>query len=139
MTPAAAWGLSRCQVNRCAFECFDRTFVDAPEICGVASNLMTAHTDADDGKTAEASSQGADFEGALARLEAVVARLEDGDLTLEESLNAFEEGVRLTRQCAEQLQVAERRIEVLTQQGADWVAQAFDETESSSSPPDTEA
>lgn len=137
MTLAVSWGRSGCHVNRCAFECFDRVFVDASEICGVASKLMTA--DANDGKTADASSSGEDFEGALARLEAVVGRLEEGDLTLEEALTAFEEGVRLTRQCAEQLQAAERRIEVLTQQGGDWMAQAFDETEPSSSPPDAEA
>ena len=95
--------------------------------------------DTDQQKTADVSSSGEDFEGALARLEAVVGRLEEGDLTLEEALSAFEEGVRLTRQCAEQLQVAERRIEVLTQQGGDWMAQAFDETEPSASAPDAEA
>lgn len=53
------------------------------------------------------------FEGALARLEAVVARLESGDLTLAESLRAFEEGISLSRQCAERLDHAETRIELL--------------------------
>lgn len=53
------------------------------------------------------------FEAALARLETVVARLESGDLTLAESLRSFEEGVSLSRQCAERLDQAEARIEVL--------------------------
>lgn len=53
------------------------------------------------------------FEVALARLETVVARLESGELTLAESLRTFEEGVHLSRQCAERLDHAEARIEVL--------------------------
>jgi len=54
------------------------------------------------------------FEEALSQLEALVARLEAGDLPLEEALRAFEEGVRLTRLCAERLEDAERRIHLLT-------------------------
>ena len=65
------------------------------------------------------------FEAALARLEEVVDRLEAGDLELEAALASFEEGVRLTRQCAEQLGAAERRIEVLLQEGNEWVARPF--------------
>jgi exodeoxyribonuclease VII small subunit len=53
------------------------------------------------------------FEEALSQLEALVARLEGGDLPLEESLRAFEEGVRLTRLCAERLEDAERRVHLL--------------------------
>jgi len=54
------------------------------------------------------------FEEALARLEAIVKSLEDGDLPLEESLRLFEEGVSLTRSCAARLEEAQRRIDVLT-------------------------
>ncbi len=54
------------------------------------------------------------FEEALNQLEALVARLEAGDLPLEEALRAFEEGVRLTRLCAERLEDAERRVQLLT-------------------------
>ena len=43
----------------------------------------------------------------------------------EASLSAFEEGVALSQQCAGQLEVAERRIEVLTREGGDWVARQF--------------
>ncbi len=54
------------------------------------------------------------FEEALSQLEALVARLEAGDLSLEEALRAFEEGVRLTRLCAARLEDAERRVHLLT-------------------------
>lgn len=53
------------------------------------------------------------FEGALARLEAIVDDLERGELPLEEALAAFEEGIGLSRRCAETLEAAERRIEML--------------------------
>lgn len=54
-----------------------------------------------------------DFERALSRLEEVVARLEKGDLPLEESLAAFEEGMTLSRHCQQRLDAAEQRIEEL--------------------------
>jgi exodeoxyribonuclease VII small subunit len=62
-------------------------------------------------KSAEAKSKS--FETQLASLEQVVHELERGDLPLEESLKLFEEGVRLSRECQERLNQAERRIEVL--------------------------
>ena len=57
------------------------------------------------------------FEAALERLEGLVGRLERGELPLEDALLAFEEGVALTRRCADQLGRAERRIESLTREG----------------------
>ena len=57
------------------------------------------------------------FEEALVRLEAIVDQLEEGDLELESALAQFEEGVALTRRCAGQLEQAERRIEILSEQG----------------------
>ena len=54
-----------------------------------------------------------DFEAALAQLEALVGRLEGGDLSLDDSLRTFEEGVLLVRQCSERLQIAELRIQKL--------------------------
>ena len=53
------------------------------------------------------------FEASLKELEKIVRRLEDGDLPLEESLKLFETGVKLSRECQERLNQAERRIEVL--------------------------
>jgi exodeoxyribonuclease VII small subunit len=69
------------------------------------------------------------FEDALARLETIVDRLEQGDLELEQALAAFEEGVALTRRCAGRLEDAERRIEVLVREGEKWIARPFEETE----------
>ncbi len=57
------------------------------------------------------------FEAALERLEGLVERLESGELALEDALQAFEDGIALTRRCAAQLEGAERRIESLTREG----------------------
>jgi exodeoxyribonuclease VII small subunit len=54
-----------------------------------------------------------DFEQALAELEALVARLERGDLPLDEALKTFERGVELTRQCQGSLKAAQQRVEIL--------------------------
>ena len=59
-----------------------------------------------------------DFESAIAELETIVKRLEDGDLALEKSLELFERGVQLSRFCHSQLEEAERRIEILNERGA---------------------
>lgn len=53
------------------------------------------------------------FEISLAELEQIVGRLEDGDLPLEQSLELFEKGIKLSRECRTRLTNAERRIEVL--------------------------
>jgi len=53
------------------------------------------------------------FEANLQELERIVRNLENGDLALEESLKLFEDGVKLSRQCQERLNQAERRIEIL--------------------------
>lgn len=54
-----------------------------------------------------------DFEEALTSLESIVEKLEGEDLSLENSLKAFEEGVRLTRFCNKKLNEAEKKIEIL--------------------------
>ncbi|MGH9970638.1 MAG: exodeoxyribonuclease VII small subunit [Pyrinomonadaceae bacterium] len=53
------------------------------------------------------------FEASLEALEQIVRELERGDLPLEKSLELFEQGIRLSRECQERLTQAERRIEVL--------------------------
>ena len=53
------------------------------------------------------------FEDALSKLESIVEKLEQGELSLEESLAAFEEGIRLSRMCSKRLDEAEKKIEVL--------------------------
>jgi exodeoxyribonuclease VII small subunit len=58
-----------------------------------------------------------DFEAAIAELDAIVKRLEEGDLTLEASLQLYERGVHLSRFCHARLEDAERRIEILNERG----------------------
>jgi len=69
------------------------------------------------------------FEASLEALEQIVHQLESGDLPLEKSLELFEDGIRLSRQCQERLTQAERRIEILLRdnQGRPAVS-AFEET-----------
>jgi exodeoxyribonuclease VII small subunit len=66
------------------------------------------------------------FEEALARLEEIVRKLESGNMSLEDSLKAFEEGVRLSRICSERLDEAERRVEILVN-GATGATRPFEE------------
>jgi len=58
-----------------------------------------------------------DFEAAIAELESIVKRLEEGDLPLEQSLKLYERGVELSRFCHARLEEAERRIELLNERG----------------------
>ena len=58
-----------------------------------------------------------DFESALAELDAIVKALEEGDLSLEKSLELYERGVQLSRFCHAKLEGAERRIEILNERG----------------------
>jgi exodeoxyribonuclease VII small subunit len=58
-----------------------------------------------------------DFEAAIAELESIVKKLEEGDLALEKSLELYERGVQLSRFCHARLEDAERRIEVLNDRG----------------------
>ena len=60
-----------------------------------------------------------DFEAALGELEALVQRMETGALTLEESLLAFERGVKLTRHCQTALERAELRVKALLEDGSE--------------------
>jgi len=62
---------------------------------------------------AEQNRSGKNFEGALEELEKVVEQLESGDLSLEDSLAAFEKGVGLVKYCNEKLTDVEKKIELL--------------------------
>ena len=53
------------------------------------------------------------FEDALNKLEKIVSQLEEGDISLEESLKLFEEGIRLSRICNQKLDEVEKRVEIL--------------------------
>jgi len=62
--------------------------------------------------TAPKAAQG-NYEEIVARLSQVVERLEGGGLTLEDSISAFEEGIRLARQGSQKLEEAEKKVELL--------------------------
>ena len=66
------------------------------------------------------------FEQSLADLESLVSTMETGELTLDESLGAFEEGVKLTRQCQKMLDEAEQKVQILTEKDGELVSAAFD-------------
>lgn len=59
------------------------------------------------------SSPSPDFETSLSRLEQIVKQLDQGQITLEKSLEVYEEGIRLLRRCNSLLDAAQRRIEIL--------------------------
>ncbi|MDO9228728.1 MAG: exodeoxyribonuclease VII small subunit [Syntrophales bacterium] len=65
------------------------------------------------------------FEEALERLEEIVRRMEAGEMTLEESLKAFEEGIKLSRLCTKKLDEADRRVELLLREEGELVARPF--------------
>ncbi len=67
------------------------------------------------------------FEDSLNELEALVERMESGEMSLEESLGAFERGISLTRTCQQALQAAEQKVEVLTARTAEADTEPFDD------------
>lgn len=72
------------------------------------------------------------FEKTLAELEALVERMEDGELSLEESLQTYEQGVKLSRLCKQALERAEQRIRVLSEREGGTELEPFE-------PPDDDA
>ena len=66
-----------------------------------------------------------DFEKSLTELEALVAKLEQGDVPLEEALRTFERGVALTRQCQAALRTAQQKVEVLLSRNGDETIESF--------------
>jgi exodeoxyribonuclease VII small subunit len=78
--------------------------------------------------------KGESFEKNLERLDAIVRQLEDADLPLEKALQLYEEGMKLSEVCHQQLEEAEGRVEVLTKKaGGKVVAEPFEPGESESS------
>jgi exodeoxyribonuclease VII small subunit len=67
------------------------------------------------------------FEQALHELEALVGKMEAGDLSLEQSLKAFEEGVKLTRECQTQLAEAEQRVQKLMEEDGRLTSVSFED------------
>lgn len=68
------------------------------------------------------------FEQSLAELESLVERMESGDMTLEDSLKAFEQGIKYTRDCQNALDKAEQKVQLLLKKNGQMEAQPFIET-----------
>ena len=73
-----------------------------------------------------AKKKAADFEQSLNTLEALVAKMEQGDLSLEESLQAFASGIQLTRECQARLAEAEQQVNLLLVQQGEITLTEFD-------------
>ena len=73
-----------------------------------------------------------DFETALAELEALVEKMEQGELSLDESLQQFERGVQLTRSCQQALKDAEQKVQILLQKDGQETLEPFDSDAGSS-------
>jgi len=66
-----------------------------------------------------------DFEQSLAELQTLVERLENGELSLEDSLTAFEQGIRLSRECQSSLQQAEQKVQILLERDGELAEAPF--------------
>ncbi|MCP3672187.1 MAG: exodeoxyribonuclease VII small subunit [Gammaproteobacteria bacterium] len=75
------------------------------------------------------SSKTPSFEQAMAELESLVETMEQGDLSLEESLKSFERGVHLTRTCQQVLKEAEQKIQILSSNTTDAELESFENKE----------
>ena len=80
-------------------------------------------------KTANNSAENFDFETSLQELEALVERMERGELSLEQSLQDFERGIKLTRACQQALQSAEQKVQILLDKSTDGKLSDFVEEE----------
>ncbi|MBL4852330.1 MAG: exodeoxyribonuclease VII small subunit [Gammaproteobacteria bacterium] len=70
-----------------------------------------------------------DFEHSLNELETLVEQMEQGDTSLEQSLELFERGIKLTRSCQESLKKAEQRVQQLVEKNGDNVLEAFSDSD----------
>lgn len=94
----------------------------------VTSNVARVKTKAQ--KSDPQSEKLPDFEQSLTELEALVAKLEQGDVPLEDALKTFERGVALTRQCQAALRSAQQKVEVLlARNGGETIESFVDETD----------
>lgn len=71
------------------------------------------------------------FEQSLEELDSLVSKLEDGELSLEESLAAFERGIKLTRECQQHLSEAEQKVSLLVGQDDELELVDFDQADDS--------
>jgi len=80
-------------------------------------------------KKPEVKNDKINFEASIEELDTLVNKLEDGELSLEESLAAFERGIKLTRECQQHLSDAEQKVSMLVGQDKDLTLVGFDEND----------
>ena len=97
-------------------------------ICGARATVAPV-TSPTGRNTVSAPRKPLNFEKSLADLEALVERMEEGELSLEESLKAFESGIRLTQQCQQALTQAQQRVQLLAVQDGEVRATPFAEAD----------
>jgi len=68
------------------------------------------------------------FEVALKQLEEIVSKLEAGDMSLDDSLSKYEEGIKLSKLCSRQLEAAKSRVELLMKSGGKFDIRPFEDT-----------
>lgn len=71
--------------------------------------------------------EGFAFEQSLAELEQLVQQMESGDMSLEQSLKAFEKGVKLTRECQKALTEAEQKVQILLEENGQLKTETFNQ------------
>lgn len=86
---------------------------------GMADSLKDSQTSTQTSTKTSTTDTALGFEAAMEQLQATVKRLEGGELSLEDSLQSFEEGVKLSRLCQKHLTAAEQRVEILMKASAD--------------------
>lgn len=65
------------------------------------------------------------FEEAMEKLESIVSRLENGDVPLEEAIDLFQEGMKLSQLCSGKLELVERKIEMLVEENGSQIKKPF--------------
>ena len=100
------------RVQKCKSGRLPSSFTSASARPIVASQKLRSSDPVTENPT-ESATSAPDFERSLAELEAIVDKLEAGDLSLDESLKQFERGIQLTRACQTALKQAEHKVEIL--------------------------
>ena len=87
--------------------------------------MITVWIQQDRRKLVTKTTKAIDFEQQLESLEALVSSLETGDLSLEDSMKSFEQGIKVARECQKALKQAEQKVEILTRQGNELVSDHY--------------
>ncbi len=99
---------------------------DLPPICPAPAPLLVSRGFVHLAETPDGPQENPRFRTVLTELQTLVERLESGELSLEESLGAFEQGIRLTRECQTSLSQAEQKVQILLERDGELSEAPFD-------------